>query len=247
MPEKAFLIRYLSANPTAPWKLLEMVFQSVFKFIRTFSRLFIFFSKHPMKALVIHTDKGPLVIWKFTMLEVPNLDSAVFPSFLKQHSQTVGRNLRLHNWASWCHRSGMQLLTPLRMSFLEALPHLPISFPWENWFLLWGCTATFLGPFSKTQVFTWSLGLGAVCFEEALQIQGGVCISEAGGPVFWNLMPWSVCRRFPHWLVLSSPWIPRPDALPGSILAFLFFLCDMFEGDKTMSDWPLTRDNSAIN
>lgn len=130
MPEKGVLIRYLSANPTAPWKLLEMVFQSVFKSVRTFSRLFfIFFSKHPMKGLLIHPDKGPLGIWKFTMLEVPNSDSAVFLSFLKQHSQTVGRNLRLHSWASWCHRSGMQLLTPLRMSFLEALPHLSIYFP----------------------------------------------------------------------------------------------------------------------
>lgn len=39
-------------------------------------------------------------------------------------------------------------------------------------------------------------------------------------------MPRSVCRTFPHWLVLRSPLILSPDPLPGSVLAFsfLFFL-----------------------
>lgn len=86
-----------------PRKLLEVVFRSLLKFKRTFLHsLLIFSSKHPMKALFI-LDKGQLCIWKFTILDILNLDSVVFKSFLKQHSQTIGGNLRLHSSASWCH------------------------------------------------------------------------------------------------------------------------------------------------
>lgn len=74
----------LSVKSTAPWKLLEIVFQSIFKFIRTSSRsLVIFFSKCPIKALFIPTDKDQLYIWKSAISEALNLDSVVSKPFLK--------------------------------------------------------------------------------------------------------------------------------------------------------------------
>lgn len=55
-----------------------------FKFIRTFphSLLLFFPSKDPFKALCSPIDEGQLGIWKFTISEVLNLDSAVLKSSL---------------------------------------------------------------------------------------------------------------------------------------------------------------------
>lgn len=115
----------------------------------------------------------------------------------------------------------MQPLTPLTTSFLEALSHLSIYVPQECLFLLWGCTVTLMGLFGKTQASNEAWVLGAVCFEQALQIQGGACIWEAG-PTLWSYKLRSVCRMFARWLVPSSPAIALSDVLPGSVLAFCF-------------------------
>lgn len=80
-----------------------------------------------------------------------------------------------------------------------------------------------MGPIGKTQPLNKATVFGAVCFEQALQIQGRACILELGS-MFWQLTPKSVCRLFARWLVLSRPSIPLPAALPGSVLAFSFCL-----------------------
>lgn len=93
MPEKEVWIGYLSG---APWRLLEMVILKCSQVYKNIFASILHFLKHPMKVLFIRIDKGQLGIWKFTVLKVLNLDSTVFPSFLKQHSPTTGGKLRLH-------------------------------------------------------------------------------------------------------------------------------------------------------
>ena len=118
----------------------------------------------------------------------------------------------LHNWTRGGRRSGMQLLTPLWMSFLEALPPLPTDFPWDSWFLWWGCTASLMGSFGKTQAVHEARAGGQYVLKTPSRF---MVVLTAG--------KWGQCFGiwwFARWLVLSNPWFPWP----GSILTFFFFL-----------------------
>lgn len=55
----------------------------------------------------------------------------------------------------------------------------------RNACFFYGDAVTLMGLSGKTQASNEARVLGAVCFEQALQIQGGACLWEAG-PTLWS-------------------------------------------------------------